>query len=359
MSNDDDARTTGSAGASGNAAILGVCMERELKVNFIICGVEIDEPYDGSLISVVKGEVEYEERRLTNCVCIRYCVPIASDAALSEQAAINRVLLEEIGLFLHSLSLLLARPAQLITYRSRLDDTEVKPELPPRNAPLGLYNLVEMWTRLPTIRIQRYSLLVRSDEWPLLDRLVNEFRRQPVELRRRLELPLRWFAKGSDEMSSPDRLVAFWISFNSLYEGTGRSEQAAIKGYIQKSVVDSHIAERYVQNNERLLLHLSSFQIELGRGSSKRAIAQELGDLLKAEKRDYLTIAKIIALTIYAIRNNLFHGAYDPDSGEDREHIEIAEYLLSRLLREIIAKQMLGYPLPTTKFVSQEKMGSW
>lgn len=331
-------------------------MERKLEVDFVICGVEVDERYEGPLISVAKCKVEYGEERLANCIHIQYLVSVASDTMLSEQDYINRVFLEEVSLFLQSLSLLLARPSHLISHETRLDGVKVKLKLPPREVPVGLYNLVAMWNRHPPIQIQRYSSLVHSDGWPLLESLVSEFRNRPVELRKQLALPLRWFAKGSDEMSSLDRLVAYWISFNSLYEDSIKREQAAIKSYLQRSV-DSVIAQRYVESNERFLLHLSSLQIELGHGSKKRGITQELSGLLKAGKRDYITIVKTIALTIYSIRNNLFHGAYDPHSEDDQKHIEIADCLLSRLLKEIIAKQILGYPLPTTKFVTQEKMG--
>jgi hypothetical protein len=166
-------------------------------------------------------------------------------------------------------------------------------------------------------------------------------------------LPLRWFAKGADEMTSLDRLVAFWISFNALYEDISKREQEAIKSCIQSSV-DSTIARRYVDENERLLQTLSSYPTELGR-IRKRPIAQELAQSLNDSPRNHAAIVETATLTIYSIRNALFHGGCDPDSKDESMRIIVAENLLSRLVRELIAKQMLGYPLPSTKFVTQEK----
>lgn len=326
-------------------------MERILEIDFTICGIEIYQPYEGTSLSVAMREDEYQGKHLSNCIHLQYRVSVAPDTALSEQEYINRVLLEEGHLLLQSLSLLLNRPSWLLVHKARLDGVDVKLRLPPQDFPLGLYNVVAMWDRpLTTIR---YSSVVHNGGWPLLETLVSEFRQKPTKLRKMLTLPLRWFTKAADEMASLDRLVAFWISFNALYADPDKLEQAAIKSYI-KSNVDSFIAQRYIDSNEQLLLTLSSFPIELGRGK-KRPIAQELAQSLKADPRNYANIVETTALTIYAIRCALFHGECDPYSEDDQRHIGVAERLLSRLVRELIAKQMLGYPLPTTRFITQEK----
>lgn len=326
-------------------------MERTLEIDFTTCGIEVYQPYEGTSLSVTTRKVEYLGEHLPNCIHLQYRVSVAPDTTLSEQEYVNRVLLEEGHLLLQSLSLLLNCPSQYLGHKARLDGIDVKLKLPPQDFPLGLYNVVAMWDRpLTTIR---YSSVVHNDRWPLLETLVSEFRQKPTALRKRLTLPLRWFTKAADEMASLDRLVAFWISFNALYADPYKSERDAISSYI-KIDVDPFIAQRYVDSNEQLLLILSSFPIELRGG---RQIAQELAQALKASPRNYTNVVEIAALTIYGIRCALFHGKCDPDSEDDRRHIRVAERLLSRLVRELIAKQMLGYPLTTTKFATQEKLG--
>jgi hypothetical protein len=77
---------------------------------------------------------------------------------------------------------------------------------------------------------------------------------------------------------------------------------------------------------------------------------------LEGQPKDYLSTAKTAALAIYAIRNKLFHGNFDPGSDIDQQHIEIAEHLLAPLLKEIIAWQILGHALPTMRFATEHKL---
>lgn len=330
-------------------------MERFLEVQLLVCSIKVCHPYEGKLLSLKQCEVDDSGKRLPNCIQFQYRVSVETDTTLSEQDYINHVLEREIDLFLQSLSLLLMRPSHLISYKAKLDDTDVKFKPPPQDAPLGLYSLAAMWSRRSHTR--GYSLSVRdNDGWDLLEYIVSEYRQRPIALKKRLALPLHWFAKGSDEFKNTDRLIAFWISFNALYgDPQISSEQRSIENYIQNNV-DSVIAQRYVDDNKLLIGALSKLPIELRRGKGKWKIAQDLAALLNTSPRDYISIVKTAALTIYGIRNNLFHGAYNPDSENDRKHIETAEQLLSRLVRELIAKQMLGKSSPIMKLVSGEEL---
>jgi hypothetical protein len=115
------------------------------------------------------------------------------------------------------------------------------------------------------------------------------------------------------------------------------------------------MAQRYVDDNEQLLGTLSHFPIQLRRGNMMWNVAQDLARLLSASARDHVSIVRTAALAIYGVRNNLFHGAYSPNSGNDRKHMETAEHLLSRLVRELIAKEILGGVPPVMKLVSGEE----
>jgi hypothetical protein len=331
-------------------------IEHDLEAKLIILGVKAQETYSGTSVAVENIQVKYPDASLNNCIHITYRSRVQSDTAAVDQHYINSILLDEIDLFLESLSLLLARPSQLISSTTWLDGKEAKLDLPAREVPIGLYNFIALWSRRPRDDIRRYTASVHPDGWPLLEHLLSEFRRQPPATKKSLSLPLRWFAKGSDEMSSLDRLVAYWIAFNSLYVDPTMSEQDAIKSYLQRNM-DPSIAQRIVEGKERLLNSLSSLPVELGRTARKRVVSQELASLLKAVPRDYVAIVTTLMLTIYGIRNSLFHGAYDPHSDEAQKPISLADYLLAKLLRELIGKAMLGYPLPPTKFVIQERVG--
>lgn len=330
-------------------------MLHKIEIDFLISGIKIEDEYNGRVFSVAKCEVVYPgDQKLTNCVRIQYAISIDDDSNLPEQDYINRVLDDEVNSFLYLLSLMLARPSHLVHYTALLDGIKVEMNLPPATLPRGLYNLLDTWSYYPILATSPYFSLVKLDGWALLEDVINEFRKQSVQLRHQLTLPLRWYKKASDETTSLDRLIAYWIAFNSLYENPIKTEQDAIKGYLAKNA--NVVAQQYVRANKDLLLDLSNFNIELGRGANKTPIAQKLSTLLKTSSSDYISIVKIAALTIYAIRNRLFHGAYDPDADEAQEHIEIAERLLSKLLREILAQQILGYLLPATKFVVEEEM---
>jgi hypothetical protein len=197
------------------------------------------------------------------------------------------------------------------------------------------------------------SMSPPRDFWGLLENIISSYRQRTDDVSRRLTLALRWFKKGSDELNSSDRLVAFWISFNALYanlqiNNKRGGEQKSIEKYICNNT-DLVMAQRYANNYKGLLEILSGFPIEL-RGGVK--IAQLLADLLiDPSSQNYIEIVKTTALAIYGIRNNLFHGEYDPDLENHQKPVATAETLLSSLVRELIVKEMTGKPLPVTRNV--------
>jgi len=330
-------------------------MEHILEAQYIICGVEVDDRYDGACMSVAKCSVEHEDNAYTNCIQIQYCATVESDATIFSQADINRLIMEEAEPLPQCFSLLLAHPSYLLCCEARIDGKAVGFESPPRGTPLGIHNLVARWNRYPPTSIQGYSSLMPRDSWPLLETMMSEFRKRPIHIRRQLTIPLRWFAEASSEMSGLDRLAAYWISFNSLYQNPETSEREAIRTYLRANL-DTSVAHRYVQNNEDLLVRLSGLPIALESRNKKVMIAQELNALLKTTSRDHVSIIEKAALTIYGIRCNLFHGDYDPASDADQEHVDIAEHSLSPLLKEIIGWRILGQPLSTMRFATQHKL---
>ena len=333
-------------------------MQRKLEVDFTVYGLRISQAYEGSQLSVVQCTEGGIYLGIPICAAdllrIRYRVPVQADTSLPEQDYVDRVLQEEINLFQHCLSLLLAAPWTVLHSEAKLDGDRVVHKRSPRELRFGLRELAARWSE-PLISVP-YSSVVQDDGWPLLETLVSEFRQMPTALRQRLELPLRWFAKASNELDSVDRLVAFWISFNALYAyKTAGGEVTQIKSYVTRCV-DRTIAERYVRRNEADLRSLSAFvKITVQRGQCH--IARQLRKLLATNPLDFKLITTKAAVTVYGVRCRLFHGKCDLAAECDKNQIALSERLLSRLLRELLGREMLGHALSGTDFVKWERFG--
>lgn len=320
-------------------------MERSLEIQLTVCGIKLEKPYKGQLFAIKKCEVTSSGKSVPDCVQFDYKVSVEADPSVCEQQYINRIVPREVDLFLQSLSLLSRFPSYLIGYKAKLDGIAVEPEL--QQYVPSLYNLAEMLNR-GKFTPSGLSILPPGDFWEHLENTIASYRQRPDDVSRRLALALRWFKKGSDELNSSDRLVAFWISFNALYANPQiRYEQPSIKEYIDNNV-DPVMARRYVTDNITPLKALSEFSIELW---GNKTVTKELAGLLSSDKLDYAAVARKAALVIYGIRCYLFHGKYDPDLENHQKHIATAELLLSSLVRELIVKEMTGKPLPVTKNV--------
>jgi hypothetical protein len=325
-------------------------LERSLEIQLIVYGITLEEPYKGQLFAVKKCKVTSSEKFVPDCVQFDYKVSVKADPSVCEQHYINRIVPREIDLFLQSLSLLSRCPSHLIRDKATLDGVAVEPKVQ-QYAP-SLYNLAEMFNR-GKFTPSGLSISPPRDFWDLLENIISSYRQRTDDESRRLALALRWFKKGIDELNSSDRLVAFWISFNALYanpqiNNKWEGQQKSIERYILNNT-DLVMAQRYANDYKKLLEILSGFSIELRRRKEPQIqIAEALATLLKDDMQNHVEIVKTTALTIYGIRNNLFHGDYDPDLENHQKPIATAETLLSSLLRELIVKEMTGKPLPKT-----------
>lgn len=325
-------------------------MEHNVEFDFLICGVKLQKPYNGSLISVSKYELPFRGKTLQNLIRVKYQVKVEGDAD-ANQEFINQVIVSETNIFFYVFSLLLANPCQAIERKTWLDGLEVKPKFPPRGIS-SIYNMQGISQKLE--EVQRYTSVIHTDGWAVLDELIAEIRPKLIEKKSKIELALRWFSKASDETFSVDRFVSYWIAFNALYERSG-NEREAIERHVDY-ILDSSIAKRLVGNQKmkHKMISLSSRNIELfQRNKPSRVVSKELESLLQNPTNQDIAIVKTMVLTIYGIRNYLFHGDFDPDSEEIIEYVGRAERLLAEFLKEIIAKQILGYPLPSTLFVQE------
>lgn len=325
-------------------------MEHKLEFAYYFSGIGLQESYKGITVSVEKRDVNYEGLDLKNCVLVKYSIPkIEWNSGLS-QVDITQIVTSESDLFVNTLYLLLNNPCKLLMANVLLDSVEFEPKYSARSLD-GLYNLLVERNKFAGSR--NLTTLVHKTGWSILEKLVTEFRIKPASIKIKVELALRWCAKASNEYASIDRLVSYWIPFNSLFEGLGDNEQKSIEKYIDKNV-DLFVAQRIYTNYQRQLSTLASLKIEL---RNKRKVSDELNNLLTANAKDHISIIKMMALAIYGVRNNLFHGNYDLYSSQTKRNVVVAERLLSEFMKEIVAKEMLGYPLMSSVFRIQTKVG--
>lgn len=327
----------------------------EFELELVLCGVAVEEKHKGDSLTVSKCEFTYSGSKLSNCIYIKYNFDFQSDQENLNQDFINNFLITEVSLLLNLISLLLARPTQSVAEKTKIDGNEVKIRLPARKIPRGIYNLAAGLRFRPTQEIKRYVAKIHKDCWDILETLLNKSKDRP-ELVRDLSMGLRWFTKGSDEFSSIDRLMAFWIAFNSLYADETKKEQEAIRDYLRANV-KKLIAERLVSRGEKLLKRLSSINVELRQKGRKVKVNADLARLLQANELDHVAILETAILTIYGVRNKLFHGEYDSNSDETQETTSLSEAFLSDVIKELISCQINAEPLPRTHFVFEEKVG--
>lgn len=331
--------------------------EGSVEIQLLVHGIELEETYEGRLFSVEKYEVISTEEPIPNCVKINYEDSIKADPPIPKQDYIDREIPRAVDLFTQSLSLLLEFPSTLISYEATLDGVAVVPKTHLYGS--NLYNIADVFNRDYTTR--GLSTSPSGDFWGILENTISSYRQMTDNVgQARLTLALRWFQKGINESDISDRLVAFWISFNALYAYLKtHGEQKAIKDYICKNV-DLEMAQYYVNSNGKGLENLSQLPTEklpilLRGGTGEIEITKCLAELLKPESiksntQNYIKIVKKTVLSIYAIRNNLFHGDYDPVSEDARKHIVTAVELLSPLIRGLLFKEMTGKPLTKTIF---------
>ncbi|MEP6894108.1 MAG: hypothetical protein ABI986_00745, partial [Chloroflexota bacterium] len=264
-------------------------MEHSLELVYYFSGIGLQESYKGTAVSVEKRDVNYDGLDLKNCVLVKYSIPkIEWDPRLS-QIDITQIITSESDLFVNTFYLLLNYPCKLLMANVLVDSVEFEPKYPARSLD-GLYNLLV--ERNKFAGSQKLTSLVHKAGWSILEKLVTEFRIRPASIKIKVELALRWCGKASNEYASMDRLVSYWIPFNSLFEGLGDNEQKSIEEYIDRNV-DLLMAKRLCANYQRQLSTLASLKIEL---RNRKKVSDELSNLLTANVKDHISIIKMMVL---------------------------------------------------------------
>lgn len=329
--------------------------QMNLRLSLFIDGLTVAQSYEGRSLAVETTEFTSSGQVLP-CLHLDYSVAVDPSPTLLGQEYVNHILTEEGDLLLETLSVLIGEPYRLLLFTATLDGQPVRYE-PEASRIISLRNHASDLARLRP-RPTSFHAAVTDFTWTTLETVVQEFRaRRTDALKARIALPRRWFALGSAEMSSPQRLFAFWLSFNALYADPDTDgEKAQITTFIKKKLPPA-VATRYVQNQRQALSNLAAFPITLRRRRGLIQIAADLAAALAVEPSNPMEIVGKSLLTIYGVRSNLFHGEYDITTANHFDQITWAELLLSPLVRQLIAVEMLGHELPPGQYIEHIMTG--
>jgi hypothetical protein len=151
---------------------------------------------------------------------------------------------------------------------------------------------------------------------------------------------LRWMRKAALDNDNYDRFIAYWIAFNALYGKPCNSEQQSIEKFIKDEF-------EYSECQDLLEKGISDMTIATLYNSGLKLRSQDVtGDLKtqyelikrKDPKSDFLTCLTKLVLSIYAVRNNTFHG--DFMHGQRDELITASTLILTKLLKDYFTKKL-------------------
>ncbi len=317
-----------------------------------LSGINTETNWKGAFITATNCNLSESGQTFSNCLqlifrSISETIPV--DLGRSNLATDS---MKESDTLILLLCLLLARPMETILSELFIDGSKVKIEEEPRRTRFGINEIIEIFGDNKLSRMARYCAVISSEGWPLLEQLFDAFKQQSDQCNASLDIPLRWFAKGNSEFISTDKLICHWIAFNSLYANPQARETDAISDYVRNRI--PHIvAEQFVHSNHQTLLNLSQCPINLER-KKLRHIAEELASTLTSKPCNPLYIAELALLTIYAIRNMIFHGDLPPNSKTKTwDWVWIAETALASIVRGIIMSSISGDCSTDAAFVKQ------
>ncbi len=321
-----------------------------IKIHLTICGVVITENYKSDLLKITEAHVKIQKEEYKNCIELEYYI----ENTMKDKSILDNYISKQLDYLYYLFCLLLVRPSDIVYSKILIDGKELK--LTPRKieSPRRLYYLLSFLKLNINPVLTSYSCRINEKGIKLYEDMIKSFFQKNEQFKSYLFLPLRWFQKACDELSSIDRLISFWISFNSLYQNSAPSERASIKTYVSKNL-SNELSEAYVNKWKKNIEKLSQYSITLGRGKNKYEVSDELNILLKSSAKKYNEVVVTMLLTIYGIRNSLFHGNINIDDLEKEEEIETAEILLSEFLKNFISFSILNKSIINNSFVVSEQ----
>jgi hypothetical protein len=159
---------------------------------------------------------------------------------------------------------------------------------------------------------------------------------------------LLWIKKAKSEKTGFDKFFALWVAFNSFYrfyyervkpEGK-ESDEDRLKKLVNHLITEEEattLLEMLSPKIKNILRHPGEIKINWGRRDIKAELQTEFekGNLNKHT-------FKLLILTLYGIRNNLFHG-YKALTNEQEKLLDTAFDVLLPILSLLLIKYLISY----------------
>ncbi len=171
-----------------------------------------------------------------------------------------------------------------------------------------------------------------------IDIIIQNLRKQNIN-KDSYVIALRWMRKAAIEKDIVDRFIAYWIAFNALYGKLCKGEQACIKRFVQDEFNDSEckdLLENGISDMTIATVYSSGLKLRSCDVTGDLETAYEL--IKQNRSSDFNKCVELLVLSIYAVRNNIFHGQFL--HGQYHELINGSTQILIRLLRDYLTKAL-------------------
>jgi hypothetical protein len=328
-------------------------MKQDLVIRVVMLGVrtETEEKQLASMVEIQPASFLFHaDQKPYQCSECVYSTDVELDWFRHQKSPVHAAYYFERNKLDGCLSLIIPYPFTGIVKDATIDGHKIEAPLELDMSYKRLYEVADLFP--PVYRRPWFSSLVTKDAATILDSYLRALRKRPNARINSLLLALHWFSKGTGESNPYDRFMSFWIAFNVLYKPGNPSQQSAIVNYVQQQF-RPRMARRYYASCKGYIQKLTAMNLVL---RSSKQVSADLSALLSARRLDYPKIINEVALGLYAIRNNLFHGDYRFGDEEHTDAVSMGEKLLCELLRHLFALLILRRQLPTTKTVRETRL---
>lgn len=287
---------------------------------------------------------------IQDCVRAIYKTRIRLRVRGDQQQQLQAIIVQEYDKLDFCLAFIVPYPFFQLPVQTLLDGQVVSAALSRDMSQAEVYE----WLNLPILRPPTRGMGVLKvelgpDAAAVLGLLLESLPHRSARARQKLMFPMRWFSKAAMATNPYDRFIAYWISFNAIYETYRKAstkELRAVQDCLAK-MVRPRKARSLVHNHRSLFDFMANTGIVHHPPSGKsRPVAAELQAGLSKPKPDYKEIISRAGAVLYAVRCNLFHGDYNFDDPANIDTIRTASKMLFEMLCVVFAYKILGKQLP-------------
>jgi len=324
--------------------------KQELTIEALWPRFKLDSAQSYGPVSLSPTSLRLHKSLIQDCVRVVYKTRIRLRVRGDQQQQLQAIIVQEYDKLDFCLAFIVPYPFFQLPVQTLLDGQEVS-AAPSRD--MSQAEIYE-WLNLPILRpptrgMGRLKVELGPDAATLLGLLLDGLAHRSTRARRNLMLPMRWFSKAASATNPYDRFIAYWISFNAIYESYRKAsigELAAVQNCLA-GLVRPRKARSLLHNRRQLFNFMANTGIVHHPPHGKsRPVAAELQAELSRPQPNYQEIIRRAGAVLYAIRCNLFHGDYNLDDPANIDSIRKASKMLFEILRVVFAYRILNKQLP-------------